>query len=102
MKFLPKKSLKIPALRQLQDAFNISTEANRLGSRDLNAFHEERTLDLISRRKFIGHAAKVAAVIGVVGLYEACKPKSKATQPQIVIVGAGIAGLHAAYILKNA
>jgi len=89
-------------LRQLRKAFMVSHVAEGYQSNDLNALLEERNKNPISRRKFISSAAKVAAVISVAGLYEACNPKNKATQPQIVIVGAGIAGLHAAYILKNA
>src|SRR4249920_954187 len=102
MKSRQKKSPKILSLHQLRNAFSISRQANHIKSLDLNGLMEERSQELISRRKFIGHAAKAAAVISIAGLYEACKPKNKATQPQIVIVGAGIAGLHAAYILKNA
>ncbi|MFI5135996.1 MAG: flavin monoamine oxidase family protein, partial [Chitinophagales bacterium] len=69
---------------------------------DLKAVLQERNENFISRRKFISNVTKAAAVVSIAGLYESCNPKSKATQPQIVIVGAGISGLHAGYILKNA
>ena len=102
MKSRRNKSLKILSLHQLKNAFNISRQTNRIQSRDLNALMQEHAQALVTRRKFIGDTAKAAAVISIAGLYEACNPKNKVTQPQIVIVGAGIAGLHAAYILKNA
>ena len=56
----------------------------------------------LSRRKFLMDTAKTAAFIGVAGLYQSCSPAAKTKeQPTIAIIGAGIAGLHAAYILKN-
>src|SRR5690349_10589922 len=97
-----KKTIRQKSLRDLRSAFTISLRAARMNSNDPIGISKEHLENSISRRKFIGDAAKVAAVIGIAGLYETCKPKSKVTQPQIVIVGAGIAGLHAAYILKNA
>jgi monoamine oxidase len=41
--------------------------------------------------------------VGLAGLYNGCKvPSGKSAQPVIAIIGGGIAGLHAAYVLKNA
>jgi monoamine oxidase len=77
----------------------LSKKVNR---RDITALAEEEKHRSISRRRFIIDAAKAAAVIGAAGLYDTCSPVNKKTQPSIAIVGAGIAGLHAAYILKNA
>ena len=96
------RSLKGIALQQLRKAFQLSIEAKRKKSTDLTSIAEEQHQRLISRRKFVLDVAKGAAVISAVGLYEACTPVNKKTQPVIAIVGGGIAGLHAAYVLKNA
>lgn len=93
-------SVKNNALKQLRQAFQLSITAKKKGTTDFASLAGER--HLISRRKFILDVTRTAAVIGAVGLYEACKPVNKKTQPVIAIVGGGIAGLHAAYILKNA
>ncbi len=99
---MQKKSLKNISLHQLRKAFRISAYAKRNDISDVNEVKEQYDAHLSSRRKFIGDVSKTAAFIGMAGLYEACNPKNKSTQPVIAIVGAGIAGLHAAYVLKNA
>jgi monoamine oxidase len=91
MFFRRKRSVKTAALQQLQEAFKKISQQN---------LPEENYSP--SRRKFVGDMAKTAAFIGFAGLYEACVPANKITQPVIAIVGGGIAGLHAAYILKQA
>jgi len=96
------KSIKGNALRQLRKAFQISLHPKRNQIRDTSALIEEGNYYAITRRKFITDVSKAAAVIGVAGIYSACKPTNKKTQPTIAIVGAGIAGLHCAYILKQA
>lgn len=90
------------SLKQLSRAFHISMIAKKENERDVLAIVEREHEKLISRRRFISSMTKAAAVIGTVGLYEACKPVNKKSQPVIAIIGGGIAGLHAAYILKNA
>lgn len=97
---MPNHVVKGNALQLLRKAFKLSAAAEEKGTSDFASLAGER--HLISRRKFILDVTKTAAVIGAVGLYEACKPVNKKTQPAIAIVGGGIAGLHAAYILKNA
>lgn len=97
-----KLNAKTPALKQLQDAFQVSTDANKKETGDVTALAEERKFESLSRRKFVGDMSKAAAVLGFTGLYQACNTAGKKTQPTIAIVGAGIAGLHAAYILKQA
>ncbi|HYV93095.1 MAG TPA: FAD-dependent oxidoreductase [Chitinophagales bacterium] len=96
------KSIKGNALRQLRKAFHISLHAKRNRISDASAFVEEGNYHAITRRKFISDVSKAAMVISVAGIYSACNPTNKKTQPTIAIVGAGIAGLHAAYILKQA
>lgn len=86
-----KRSVRNHSLRLLQNAFHEAPLAV-----------EKRPVVSATRRKFIGDMAKTTALISLAGLYEACNPKNKNTQPVIAIVGGGIAGLHAAYILKQA
>lgn len=96
-----KRTAKTPGAKQLQQAYQVSIDATSKNTKDALAVAEEKTENL-SRRKFVGNLSKAAAVIGFSGLYQACNPASKKTQPTIAIVGAGIAGLHAAFILKQA
>ncbi len=96
------RSMKNHALHQLRKAFQLSANARKNGTADFESLDGERQQRLVSRRKFILDVGKAAAVIGVAGLYEACRPANNKTQPVIAIVGGGIAGLHAAYVLKNA
>jgi monoamine oxidase len=56
----------------------------------------------MDRRKFIGAASLTGAAIGLSGLLEACQNttgNNKFRQPSVAIIGAGIAGLHAAHLL---
>jgi monoamine oxidase len=76
---------------------------------------------LYNRRRFIGDVMKTGVAMGAAGIFNACTkvnelmltpPKSadgsmssrnssKASDPKIVIIGAGIAGLNCAYQLKK-
>ncbi|MBX7107349.1 MAG: FAD-dependent oxidoreductase [Chitinophagales bacterium] len=96
------KSIKGTALQQLKAAFKISRNAAKHGTMDFATLAADPLPRLISRRKFIKDVSAVAALAGVAGLYEACTPVNQKTQPVIAIIGGGIAGLHAAYILKQA
>ena len=69
------------------------------------------------RRDFLKKTSKAAAAVGLLGIMEGCQkaiesvssdemksavaPGNLATSPRILIVGAGISGLHAAYVLKQ-
>ena len=69
------------------------------------------------RREFLKKTGKAAAAIGLLGMLEGCRKtmeaivpydletasssKPSGTAPRIAIIGAGIAGLHAAFILKQ-
>ena len=97
-----KRAVKTPALKQLQHAFQLSIEANEKKTNDATGLAEEQNFNSLSRRKFVGDVSKAAAVLGFTSLYQACNTANKKTQQTIAIVGAGIAGLHAAYILKQA
>ncbi len=97
-----KTAIKLPALNQLKQAFGISATAHENNSSDVLDFAGQPQAKPLSRRSFMGNMVKASAAIGVAGLYQACNPANKKTQSRIAIVGAGIAGLHAAYILKQA
>jgi monoamine oxidase len=102
MRFNRSRSVKLTALTQLKKAFQFSLSAHEKNIKDVQSFAEEQDNNLISRRRFVGNMAKAGAVVGAAGLYQACNGLNKNTQPSIAIVGAGIAGLHAAYILTQA
>src|SRR4249920_1251479 len=97
-----RSSLKSISLQQLRKAFRFSLKANDQKVSDVCGFAEEQHHHAVSRRKFIVDTAKATALIGISGLYKSCAPVNNKTQPTIAIIGAGIAGLHAAYILKQA
>ena len=77
-----KRTAKTPGAKQLQQAYQVSIDATSKNTKDALAVAEEKTENL-SRRKFVGNLSKAAAVIGFSGLYQACNPASKKTQPTI-------------------
>ncbi|MFZ1801194.1 MAG: FAD-dependent oxidoreductase, partial [Chitinophagaceae bacterium] len=89
-----RKAVRSSALNSLQKAYSTSFENNESSEIEIKK--------VPNRRKFIGDMAKAAAIISIPALYNTCNPKNKSTQPVIAIIGGGIAGLHAAFILKNA
>lgn len=99
---MPIQAIKGHALKQLRKAFQLSLSARRRRTVDFDSLANDPQRRNISRRKFIVDAGITAAALGTLGLYEACKPVNTKTQPVIAIIGGGIAGLHAAFILKNA
>ena len=94
-------SVKTAALKKLRDAFHTNEKALEAGSNDVISFHHANEFTK-GRRKFIGDVSKAVMAAGIAGLYESCNTANKKTQPSIAIIGAGMAGLHAAYILKQA
>ena len=94
-------SVKTTALKKLRDAFHVNENALEVNSKDVLQFKQVGNAAQ-SRRKFIGNVSKAAAAAGLAGLYESCNTANKKTQPTIAVIGAGMAGLHAAYILKQA
>lgn len=102
MRFNRNSTSKLTALSTVKKVFQISMSAHKKHVHDIEGFAEEQTSNFLSRRKFTGLLAKTGAAAGLASLYNACSPANKKTQPSIAVVGAGIAGLHAAYILKQA
>ncbi|HWB27191.1 MAG TPA: FAD-dependent oxidoreductase [Chitinophagaceae bacterium] len=102
MRFSRRHTIKLSSLSQLKKAFLFSADAHKKNIKDLPSFVEEQEANTITRRGFVSGMVKAGAVIGAAGLYQACSTANKKTQPAIAIVGGGMAGLHAAYILKQA
>jgi len=102
MLFSSKKTIKLPALTQLKKAFYYSSVAHEKNIKDVQSFAEEQESNTLSRRRFVSDMAKTGVIASTVGLYQACNSFNKKTQPSIAIIGAGIAGLHAAYMLQQA
>ena len=102
MLFSRKNTIKLTSLNQLKKAFHYSSIACEKKITDVQSYAEEQENNFISRRRFAGNMAKAGALVAATGFYNACNPANKKTQPSIAIVGAGIAGLHAAYLLKQA
>lgn len=92
-----------PLLRTLQKAFKIAFRANKTHEKDLVSILQMESEKAVSRRRFLSTTAKVALIAGVAGMgaiQTGCKKEE--TAAKIAIVGAGMAGLHAAYRLKQA
>jgi monoamine oxidase len=99
---MKKKSVKGNALSALQKAFAYSAKAEHHATQDAVALYGEQQQQPYNRRKFLADVSKASLAFAAAGLYQSCNSFNEKTQPAIAIVGAGIAGLHAAYILKNA
>ncbi len=90
------RATKTNLLQSIQRAYQIA-----LGSKQNNIPLNEYNQILLSRRKFLQNTGKASILTVAAGssFLAACTTKTK---PVIVIVGAGIAGLNAAYTLKRA
>ncbi|MEO7264628.1 MAG: NAD(P)/FAD-dependent oxidoreductase [Ferruginibacter sp.] len=103
MRSKPKTPLLASLLKSMQQAMSA---ADKFTDAETVAYKKQR-------RQFIKDAAKAAALAGIISLTEGCTkaietltPAAPAllaggNSPRIIIVGAGMAGLHAAYTLKN-
>lgn len=94
---------KTPLMRQLKAAASIAGEAAK---RDVTVEQviEERAKQKVSRREFLQKAMLASAVLAVppVVFNLGAQVVNAATAPRVAIVGAGLAGLTAAYRLKQA
>lgn len=94
-----RRSAKTNLLSTLQKAFYLATKSanNNIPVSEIKEINTQK----ISRRKFIETTGKAALLttIGASVFLQACSTNNK---PEIVIVGAGIAGLNAAHTLKKA
>ncbi|RZK49095.1 MAG: FAD-binding protein, partial [Hymenobacter sp.] len=104
-----------PLLRALQQAFGLAVAANEPGAPSAEELADLATTH--NRRNFLTSAAKMGLLVSAGGLLAACEapmvapaqPAGSAgadakagSQPSIVVVGAGMAGLNCAYQLRKA
>jgi monoamine oxidase len=105
----PKTQLLASLLKALQKAMR--AREDKIPANEASEFYSEQ------RRDFLKKTGKATAAVTLLGLMESCQktihslspynleePMStnkNITAPRISIIGAGIAGLHAAYILKQ-
>ncbi len=99
MAFGKSKPSKTQLLGSIQYAYKIALWSKR--KKIAPAEFEEEFTEKLSRRKFIQNTGKAAFFTTIAGssFITSC---ASAGNPEVVIVGAGIAGLHAAFILKKA
>ena len=111
----------IPLLNALRRAFYTSSQSNKPGNPSPGELTDRHIINPLHRRKFIGNVMKAGIAIGAANVLNACSKvsdfappaqtlsdaqitsanRSKASNPQIVIIGAGIAGLNCAWQLKK-
>ncbi|MFD0693539.1 flavin monoamine oxidase family protein [Paenibacillus sp. GCM10027628] len=94
---------KSPFMRQLKRAASIAGESARRNV-PVEQVVEEKVQESITRRDFLKKAALASAVLAVPpSLFNfGAKLVNAATAPRVAVVGAGLAGLTAAYRLKQA
>ena len=103
---------KTELLASLLNALRKSMKAAELGI----PANESNDYFSAQRRDFLKKTGKAVAAVGLLGIMEGCRKaietitpydletavatRNSGTAPRIAIIGAGIAGLHAAFILK--
>lgn len=96
------RSARTPLFKLLQRFLHLACMANRPGAAPVDELLE---LPAQKRRDFLRAGAAVGAWAGtglMTGAASTVNASSNDHNPRIVIVGAGIAGLNAAYVLKKA
>jgi monoamine oxidase len=100
-----KKTIRHRGVADLRKFFLSLKKAEQLQTADVSALlqsSQETKRKQIGRREFISSTAKAGLAIGMGSFFGNCSSPKKETQPVIVVVGAGIAGLYATYLLENA
>lgn len=93
-----------PLFKALRSALQLAQWANQQNTPPVDELVEMQRAAILTRRQLIKNSGKAMLFLGGTGLVTALGQsyaRSKAG-PRIVIVGAGIAGLNAAYRLKQA
>lgn len=111
------KPSRVPFLNTLRKAFFLIEKSKETGT-PVDELLEQANARALHRRRFIGDVFKTGAALSAAGLLNGCRraadlfpeepvqqiPSSafKISQPNIVVLGAGMAGLNCAYQLKKA
>ena len=90
---------KTPLLSFLQKCFQSAVIAENKGNDFAEEIREKQNVERYNRRRFLTQSLGTVAASGM--LLSFAKETNAATLPQIAIIGAGIAGLNAAYHLKK-
>lgn len=103
----PIRRAKTPLMQLLMRALRITQQSKMSGipTDELLALQQQHALqNAISRRRFIRNTALAAMAVGAGSLLPSCKKDSDTLDysRKITIVGGGMAGLHAAYVLQKA
>jgi monoamine oxidase len=111
---MPGKPARTPLLRWLRTAYRLAAASHRTGL-PTDELLDLRAEDRLTRRRFLESTGKVALLGTVLGT-QACRRTDEVPPqpalfrsgarlsgtPRVAIVGAGIAGLHAAHLFKKA
>ena len=110
-------SIKSKALRQLLLQFRMAQVSNEKPDLEIDDIIEAKNAARMTRRQFVGDVVKASLLTGLIGtrMFEGDEaaasvasesagnaPGSPAQKNRVVIIGAGIAGLNAAYQLRKA
>lgn len=101
MKRAPRSAGRTPLFQKLRNSIRLARRAKSLGTSDYHALAEEGAASRFSRRTFLKGAATTALAASTSSLLSACSRGGGGGDfdPRIAIVGAGMAGLNAAYTL---
>ena len=86
-------------MSRLQRCFRLAAAASTPGAPSIDELVAKSRAARSSRRQFLATTAAAAAALAATPLVEAARRVRRASQPRIAIVGAGFAGLQAAYQL---
>jgi monoamine oxidase len=96
---------RMPLLNTLRRAFHAALSSQKPDNPSAVELIEQQHYNTLHRREFIGNLMKTGMAFGTAGIFNqtdaSASNSSKASQPKIVIIGAGIAGLNCAYQLKK-
>lgn len=94
-----------PLFSALRRSLHLARLANRAQGQAVAELVAQRNERILSRRKFLRQCAATAALSAGTSLGTGCllprRPGAGGRSPKVVIVGAGVAGLNAAYQLRR-
>lgn len=94
------KKSRLPLMQILQKAYNIALIRETRGEMFADDLQEKQETNLYNRRQFLSQTMGAVTATGLI-LPSIKKVQVAPAQPKIAIVGAGIAGLNAAYQLQK-